>query len=289
MSLSHASIHSASSWVEPRLEAHPIYICPDCHGPLEIAESALECRECRHAYPLVNGIPDFVRDDSAGRRRLSTRLIMPLIGLVAGIYETRLWYAPFLRVFGGPGAPSFRGLTEIMLEKMDFPAQGVILDAACGPATWGRRIAAPERHIHGIDLTWPMLRRGAAYVAGGRIPNVQLAHARVEMLPFQDATFDGAVCGGALHLFPDVVRSLKEIGRTMKPGARFVGMTFTHGDRGLLSLGWLRQRTSRDAGLHIFDLGELAEDLARAGFKHFDPVIHGSVLVFTAERVGYQK
>lgn len=283
MVLPHASVHSASSWVEPRLEVHPVYICQVCHEPLFLAESALECRACHHDYPLRGAIPDFERSDT-GRLRFSTRLILSLISLVAGIYETPLWYAPTLRVLGGPGAPDFRGLAEIMLEKMEYPPHGMILDAACGPATWGRRVASAGRCVYGIDLSLPMLRRGAAYLAAGSHANVHLARSRVESLPFRDATFDGAVCGGALHLFPDPARSLREIARAMKPGARFVGMTFTYGARGLLSLKALRQRVRRDEGLHIFGLGELADDLAAAGFKHFDPVIHGSVLIFTAER-----
>lgn len=281
---SQASVHSASRWVEPRREVHPVFICPECHAPLEVDDGILVCCECSHTYPILDGIPDFVRGDLSAELRLSTRLILPIINLVAGIYETRLWYPPFLRIVGGPGAPSFRGLTDIMLDKMDFPAQARILDSACGPATWGRRVASAERCVYGIDLSWPMLRRGQAYLAGGRIPNVHLLHGRVERLPFREGAFDGLVCGGALHLVPDTVHALKEFARVMKPGARLVVMTFTSGARGLISGSWLRRRMNRDAGLHIFDLGELADDLSLAGFKHFDPVVHGSVVVFTAER-----
>ena len=281
---SQAGIHSASWWVEPRRDSHPVFICPDCRTPLEVDEGALVCCQCGHGYPILEGIPDFVRGDLSAELRLSTRLILPFINLISGFYETRLWYPPFLRIVGGPGAPTFRGLTEIMLDKMDFPTDATILDAACGPITWGRRVASPERCVYGVDLSWPMLRRGQLYLAAAHAANVHLAHSRVEQLPFRDSLFDGLVCGGALHLVPDTVRALKEFARVMKPGARLVVMTFTHGAKGLLSGSWIRRHMNRDAGLHIFDLGELAEDLSIAGFKHFDPVVHGSVLVFTAER-----
>lgn len=281
---SHAPLHSASSWVEPRLEPHPVYICPDCHIPLQVDEGALYCCQCRHNFPLIDGIPDFTRGSVPVNLPVTTRLILPFINLISGIYETPLWYSTFLRLIGGPDAPSFRGLTEIMRDRMDFPAQAAILDAACGPVTWGRRIASPERCIYGVDLSWPMLRKGRAYLSAGHIANVFLSRGQVERLPFRPAMFDGAVCGGALHLFPDTVRVLRELARVLRPGSRLVGMTLTHGARGLLASPWLRGRMNRDARLHIFDLGELAEDLSVAGFKHFDPVLHGAVLVFTAER-----
>lgn len=269
---------------EQRLGAHPVYVCPACHGPLEIVDHALECPACRLTYPLVRGIPDFVREDPALALRPRFRWLIPLVNLLAGFYETPLWYTPILRLYGGPGAPDFQGLIEIMRRKMDFPERGMILDAACGPATWGRRIATTERAVYGIDLTWPMLHKGSAYLADGHIENVHLARSSVETLPFRDAQFVGAVCGGALHLFPDTVRALSEIGRTMKPGARLVVMTFTTGNQSLLRLKNLRERARKDHGLHIFEMPRLEADLARAGFERFEPEVFGSVLVFTALR-----
>ena len=275
-------IHPPSSahLIEQRLSAHPVYICPACAGPLDAAAGALDCRACGIRYPLQRGIPDFVRDDPARPTPKAPPLAMGVIRAVVNIYESRFWYTPFLRAVGGRGAPDFNRLAEIMRGKADFPERATILDAACGPATWGRRIATPERAVYGIDLIWPMLFRGLDLLAEGHIENVHLAHCAVEKLPFRDAWFDGAICGGALHIFPDPVAALAEIGRTMKPGARLVVMTFLKGSK------WqeMFNRLSAQRGLHYFELDELRADLDQAGFERFEPETHGAVAVFTAER-----
>ena len=271
---------SPAQLVEQRLGTHPVYVCPACCGPLDVVDHALECRACDTRYPLLRGIPDFVREDQAQGNQQGSRLAMAVINAVVGIYETRLWYTPFLRLAGGREAPDFQRLAEIVRGKADFPPQAMILDAACGPATWGRRIATPERIVYGVDLTWAMLYKGSAYLADGHIENVHLAHSMVEKLPFHDGQFDGAICGGALHIFPDPVVALAEIGRTMKPGARLVVMTFLKGDRRQSTINRLRTRR----GLHFFEREELADDLDRAGFERFEPETHGAVVVFTALR-----
>ena len=131
-----------------------------------------------------------------------------------------------------------------------------------------------------------MLVKGSAYLADSNISGVHLAHGRIEVLPFPDALFDGAICGGALHLFPDTVAALTEVGRTMKPGAELVVTTFTTGNKGLLRLKWLRDHVRKDHGLHIFELDQLEDDLAGAGFNHFSPQVYGSLLVFSTRRTG---
>jgi ubiquinone/menaquinone biosynthesis C-methylase UbiE len=93
---------------------------------------------------------------------------------------------------------------------------GVILDVACGPGTYGRRVASKSRTIYGIDASMSMLRRGVRYVERDHIPNVHFARAKVEALPFQGGLFDAAICAGSLNHFSDTVFALREIGRTMK-------------------------------------------------------------------------
>lgn len=45
--------------------------------------------------------------------------------------------------------------------------------------------------------------------------------AGVDALPFPDATFDKALCVHVVYFWPDLMRSLGEIARVLKPGGRF--------------------------------------------------------------------
>ena len=56
-----ASASTASA--APASHALALYVCPACKGKLEAAENTLRCAACQVTYPLVDGIPDFLRED----------------------------------------------------------------------------------------------------------------------------------------------------------------------------------------------------------------------------------
>jgi len=175
----------------------------------------------RSAVPLVpkptqskEGIPDFILEELSRSadpvlRRMTT------IDRMARIYETRLWYPIVLNVYGGFRSPSLAQLIETVSQKVQT-TKGRVLDVACGPGTYGRRIASPSKEVFGIDVSMGMLRQGAVYTAKEGIPNVHFARARVEALPFADGVFDAALCCGSLHLFADTVIALREMARLFR-------------------------------------------------------------------------
>jgi ubiquinone/menaquinone biosynthesis C-methylase UbiE len=141
------------------------------------------------------------------------------VDFLAPIYESRLWYQLLLNL-SGAGSSSLDSIASFHTTTL-ADVTGSVLDVACGTATYSRRIASPSRDVCGIDISMGMLRKGMAYVARDGIPGVYLARARVEELPFENAVFDGVICSGSPHLFPDTVLALREIARTMKAGAPF--------------------------------------------------------------------
>ena len=260
-----------------------LYVCPACKGRLEAAENTLRCAACQVAYPLVDGIPDFLRED---REQSLGPVSRALLRSLVRLYETPLWYVPILKLAGGKGAPSYGEVIRQMVGLMDI-RQGLLLDVACGPGTWGRRLASPAMAVYGIDISWSMLRQGVGMVASGKrsIP-MHFAHARVEALPFHDGQFDAAYCGGALHGFPDTVGSLREIGRTLKPGAPLVVLTFLNRDQPLVRLRHRAEaRNDKLVKLHMFEVAELEGALAQAGFEGFEPLIYGGIIIFRARKV----
>jgi ubiquinone/menaquinone biosynthesis C-methylase UbiE len=208
---------------------------------------------------------------------------MRFIDRMARIYETRLWYPIVMNVYGGLSSPSLAQLVRTVSQRVQS-VKGRVLDVACGPGTYGRRVASPSKEVFGIDVSMGMLRQGAAYTAKEGIPNVHFARARVEALPFENGLFDATLCCGSLHLFADTVIALREMARVMKPGAVLVVFTFTAGRGGILKFRRVREWFRRDHGLHVFELPEMELYLTASGFKDFQSEVSGSVLTFSARK-----
>ena len=259
-----------------------IYVCPVCKRPLVQEEGVLRCPACSQAYPIREGIPDFIREELSQSKDPVLRR-MRFIDHMGRIYETKLWYPVVLNVFGGFRSPSFAQLVSIVSQKVQS-IQGRVLDVACGPGTYGRRIASPSKEVFGIDVSMGMLRQGAVYTAKEGIPDVHFARARVEALPFEDSLFDATLCCGSLHLFADTVIALREMARVMKPGAILAVFTFTAGRAGILKFRRVREWFRRNQGLHVFELPEMEQCLSASGFKDFQPEVSGSILTFSARK-----
>jgi ubiquinone/menaquinone biosynthesis C-methylase UbiE/uncharacterized protein YbaR (Trm112 family) len=258
-----------------------VYACPVCRGRLEPAEHVLHCAACKITYPLVDELPDFLLEDVVQSLSPWNR---SMIAAVVRLYETSLWYVPVLKLAGGKDAPGYGEVIRQMVDLMDV-RQGMLLDAACGPGTWGRRLASPGMEVYGIDINWLMLRQGVRAARKEHNAHTHFAHARVEMLPFADNRFDAAYCGGALHGFPDTVGSLREIGRTLKPGAPLVILTFLNRDQPLVRMRRrAERRNNQRVKLHFFEVPELEQALDQAGFAGFEPHIYGGVIIFRTRK-----
>jgi ubiquinone/menaquinone biosynthesis C-methylase UbiE/uncharacterized protein YbaR (Trm112 family) len=259
-----------------------VYACPACKRLLLQEEGALRCPTCSKVYPITEGIPDFLLEELSQSADPELRR-MRFIDRMARIYETRLWYPIVLNLYGGFRSPSLPQLIATMARNLQSTA-GRVLDVACGPGTYGRRVASPAREVFGIDVSRGMLLQGAAYTAKEGIPNVHFARARVEALPFEDRFFDAALCCGSLHLFTNTVTALREIARTLKPGAVLSVFTFTPGSAGILKFRSVREGSLKKHGLHVFELPEMERYLAESGFADFQPEVTGSILTFSARK-----
>ena len=250
------------------------FACPKCKRPLHSDENTLQCSECNRTYLIEGGIPDFLSGDAQASLVLQ---MAKKVDFLAPIYESRLWYQLLLNL-AGAGGITLRSIASFHAETLKGII-GSVLDVACGPATYGRRIASPTRSVYGIDISMGMLRQGAAYIVREGVVGVHLARASVDELPFENAVFDGAICSGALHLFPDTVHSLREIARTMKVGAPLGVQTFIAGGKsGIMRL------LGRRRDVHAFELHELEQYLTEAGFDKFLPKLEGIFLTFSARK-----
>lgn len=101
-----------------------------------------------------------------------------------------------------------------------------ILDVACGTGDLSMLAAAqvaPAGRVTGVDFSEKMLEVGRRRVAShkhGEMITLQWGNAMD--LQFEAGTFDGATMGWAMRNVPSIPRTLSEIYRVLKPGARFV-------------------------------------------------------------------
>jgi len=262
------------------------YACPACKQGLEPSSNGLSCHICARTYPILSGIPDFNLVNLEESRNRTLHVVgkkdsRPLLDFMASVYET--WVYPAVcNLYGGWHSTSLEQLVHNVADLVGS-YDGVILDAACGPGTYGRRIASASKTVLGIDICMSMLRRGAYYVERGHIPNVHFARATVEALPFRAGLFDAAICAGSLNHFSDVVLVLREIGRTMKAGAPLAVMCFARINSGLMKYKWIREGAERGGG-HIYSVDDLERCVAEAGFADFRPHAYGSIVVFSASK-----
>jgi SAM-dependent methyltransferase len=256
------------------------YVCPTCGGFLRTGDDTLHCETCSGKFPIRDGIAEFLFEELSQSPDPVLRR-MTAIDRIAPIYESKLWYPIVLSIYGGLGGISFPQLISTVARNMSSVA-GRVLDVACGPGTYGRRVAHEVKGVWGIDISKRMLRQGLAYTAKEGITNMQFARARVEAMPFASECFDGVLCCGSLHLFADTEAALREIARVTKPGAILSGFTFTAGDTGILKYRRIRDWSAAQHGLHIFELAEINRLLKGTGFERFEPEVFGSVLTFKA-------
>ncbi len=130
-------------------------------------------------------------------------------------------------------------------------ARGRILEVAIGT---GRNLSCypADATITGIELSPAMLAIARQRAAGlGR--EVNLREGDAEHLPFEDASFDTAVCALSLCTIPSPVAAVGEMRRVLAPGGRLllldhIGSTWPP----VYAAQWLVERiTIRAAGEHF--------------------------------------
>jgi ubiquinone/menaquinone biosynthesis C-methylase UbiE len=108
-----------------------------------------------------------------------------------------------------------RRVLHAVLEQLTLPAGAQVLDAGCGSGRTMDDLAA-YGEVHGFDLN-PL---GAEHARGRGHADVRVA--RVEEMPWDDASFDLVTCLDVIEHTPDDVASLRELRRVTRPGGWLV-------------------------------------------------------------------
>jgi demethylmenaquinone methyltransferase/2-methoxy-6-polyprenyl-1,4-benzoquinol methylase len=114
--------------------------------------------------------------------------------------------------------------------ELAAPPGGRVADLCCGTGDLAFHLlrSDPALHVVGVDFTPPMLD-GARSRAKREDPagRAGFVEGDVTRLPFEDASFDGATMGFSMRNVVDVLATLREARRILRPGARFVNLDVT--------------------------------------------------------------
>jgi SAM-dependent methyltransferase len=257
-----------------------LYFCPKCKNPLgeRSGMSQMHCENCGRNYPIIDGVPDFLIGDFQTGDLDHVFRLSKKVDVLAPIYESIFW-GDWVAWLSGAHNTTVASTADFHTESFKG-ITGNLLDVACGPSTYGRRLALPTRNIYGIDISLKMLKRGMSFIKRSKIPGIYLSRARVEELPFPNEIFDGVICSGSLHLFPDTAVALREISRTMKKGAPLSVQTIV--DWNSMIMGSLKKRKSLT---HVFEIPELKKYFLDSGFEGFEPTQDGPSIMFRTRKV----
>ena len=109
----------------------------------------------------------------------------------------------------------------LMLDWLRPLPNETVLDAACSAGLYARTLLRREAslNVHAVDFSLAFLKRAKQYALRDGV-NLTLVQADVANLPYEDASFDGIVCGGSANEFVDLEAVQVEFARVLKPGGR---------------------------------------------------------------------
>lgn len=203
--------------IELMLPHFSLLRCSTCDGFLTNKGNLVWCAACDTDFPVQDGYLDL----APAQRMPTTAGLGPLLlqdPLQVARYED-LTRPAFLRVAAANWGPAVTGDEECtyLRDNVD-PADGPVLDIACGAGRWTRVFvdAFGANRVIGLDLSIAMLK--AIAVA---LPAVARIRASAMRLPFADNTLGAANCSAALQIMPDPAHVLREVGRCLLPGGTF--------------------------------------------------------------------
>lgn len=117
---------------------------------------------------------------------------------------------------------SSAGTLGSLLELVPAERGSRWLEVACGPGLLARGLAERVGSVHGVDLTPAMVELAQDEAREAGLDNLTFSLGDATALPFEAASFDGALTRFSLHHIPAPQRVLAEMARVLRPGGRLI-------------------------------------------------------------------
>ncbi|MFD3440605.1 class I SAM-dependent methyltransferase [Streptomyces sp. NPDC058685] len=173
---------------------------------------------------------------------------------------------------------------ERLFETLDIRPGDHVLDIGCGTGRTTRDAAraASRGTALGIDVSGPMLAQARRQTETEGLRNVDFVHADAQGHAFPPEHFNLGISRFGTMFFSDPAAAFTNIGRALRPGARFVQLVWQAGERqewhaairAALSGGHAPTRSpgAAEAAFTLADREVVVGLLAEAGFTAVDVV-----------------
>jgi SAM-dependent methyltransferase len=121
-------------------------------------------------------------------------------------------------------APAFHAdrAVEPFVRLLGTPLPSPILDLACGPGIVSAAVAGAGARVMGLDATPAMVAAAETRCGSAGLTRASFREGTAESLPFESASFGGAVTRLSLHHFSAPELAIAELRRVLQPGAPLV-------------------------------------------------------------------
>jgi ubiquinone/menaquinone biosynthesis C-methylase UbiE/uncharacterized protein YbaR (Trm112 family) len=250
----------------------PALRCPTCHLTLslqlieaaeddEIVGGDLVCSGCGAAYPVRDGIADFLGPP----RPPTPAQVTNEWPLTAWVYE-RGW-RPFALTLLSREAFPYRRELPLLVGLAEPSRGGLFLDVACSNGLYARALArgmgAAPGHVAAFDHSLSMLKQARWYARAAGL-RISFVRAKAQALPVDAQAAAGVVIGGSLNEIGDLDACLAEVRRTLSSDGRYVAMTLV---RAATAGGRMFQQLMRLGGIVFWAPEELERYFSQHGLR----------------------
>ena len=150
-----------------------------------------------------------------------------------------------------------------------------VLDVGCGGGFTCEFLAARGAIVSGIDQAQKCIVKAREHAAQHSL-RIDYQQARAENLPYEDNSFDAAICVDVLEHVSDLQQTISEIYRILKPGGFFGFDTINRTFQSKLVMIWLLEDLFQEIPQGIHDWQkfikpeELRQLMDENGFGDFD-------------------
>ncbi len=189
--------------------------CPRCRGTLADGAEALQCAQCRAAFPIEAGVPRLLADDADPEVRQQ-------IAALDADMRRHDWVVLKMSLATMKWIPAERNR---LLKSLAIEPGQTVLDHCTGPgANLPALAAAVGRHgkLVAMDLSGLVVGQARALLHQRGL-DADVHQAAAHALPYADAVFDAVVHYGAINQFGARTQAaIDEILRVTKPGGLIV-------------------------------------------------------------------
>jgi len=157
---------------------------------------------------------------------------------------------------------------EPFVRLLGTPLPDPVLDLACGPGIVTAAVAGAGTRVVALDLTEEMLAAARHRCEAAALANVEFRAGHAEALPFESASFSGAVTRLSIHHFENPASALSELRRVLAPGGVLVlGDIVASSDARAARLHNALEKLRDPSHVRLLDEAELTGAVERAGFR----------------------